>query len=73
MIFSFGGLSPVSTMLTIEGATPLFLAHSFGLPLALPLSEANEPHHFGLARACLSLGRPPQLAASVRSATPSFF
>jgi hypothetical protein len=32
MIFSFSGLSPLSTMLIIEGATPLFLAHSFWPP-----------------------------------------
>jgi len=46
MIFSFGGLSPVSTMLTIEGATPLFLAHSFWPPARLTSERSKRTTSF---------------------------
>jgi hypothetical protein len=46
MIFSFGGLSPVSTMLIIEGATPLFLAHSFWPPARLTSERSKRTTSF---------------------------
>ena len=46
MIFSFGGLSPVNTMLTIEGATPLFLAHSFWPPARFTSERSKRTTSF---------------------------
>jgi hypothetical protein len=46
MIFSFGGLSPVSTMLIIEGATPLFFAHSFWPPARFTSERSKRTTSF---------------------------
>jgi hypothetical protein len=42
MIFVFGGLSPLSTMLIIEGVMPLFLAHSFWPPARLTSERSKR-------------------------------
>jgi hypothetical protein len=42
MIFLFGGLSPVRTMLIIEGAMPFFLAHSFLPPVRLTCAKQER-------------------------------
>jgi hypothetical protein len=41
-IFLFGGLSPVRTILIIEGATPFFFAHSFWLPARFTSERSNR-------------------------------
>jgi len=47
MIFSFGGLSPLSTMLIIEGTTPLFLALSLPKTQSIWLAISTESEHDG--------------------------
>jgi hypothetical protein len=46
MIFSFGGLSPLSTMLIIEGTTPFFLAHSCWPPARFTSKRSKRTTSF---------------------------
>jgi hypothetical protein len=45
-IFLFGGLSPVRTILIIEGATPFFFAHSFWLPARFTSERSKRIRSF---------------------------
>jgi hypothetical protein len=67
MIFSFGGLSPVSTMLTIEGATPLFLAHSFWPPARFTSERSKRTTSFWSSARMSVFRTGAQLAASFKS------
>jgi hypothetical protein len=64
MIFLFGALSPVSTMLIIEGATPFFLAHSFWPPARFTSERSKRTTSFWSSARMSALGRSPQLAAA---------
>ena len=45
-IFLFGGLSPVRTMLIIEGETPFFFAHSFWPPARFTSERSKRTTYF---------------------------
>jgi hypothetical protein len=67
MIFSFGGLSPLSTMLIIEGATPFFLAHSCWPPARFTSKRSKRTTSFwSSARMSVFRTARPQLAAASR-------
>ena len=64
MIFSFGGLSPLSTMLIIEGTTPLFLAHSFWPPARFTSERSKRTTSFWSSARMSALERPPALPST---------